>query len=293
MSAKFGGHTHQVSFLTTSTASRWTDGLALSTYSTTFVGDGNANYGTNESVTEEFGQGAGIEGKAMSYGLYGVGGSRNLRDVESSYFNGWAIPAEMTSAALQIGLSPEISARSLAFGAALPRVAVPLALATFSLGVSTDGSSTWSYGALGVSRTSVGTGTTASAVTTSASWTKGGGAITRQGAGQILGFEIQETRFNGLQNIIQRAGGIPAIGANITAVVAPGKYLTAAGSSSGTVRYSTPQSLAGTKQTAFMAQDDFIAAVINTSAAQGLQQPVTAFGQVRNLLPYSSTFFPI
>jgi hypothetical protein len=292
MSAKFGGHTHQVSFLTTSTASRWTDGLALGTYSTTFVGDGNNDYGTNESITEEFGQGASIQGEAMSYGLYGVGGSRNLRDVESSYFNGWAIPAEMTSAALQIGLSPEISARALAFGAALPRVTVPLPLATFSLGVSTGGSSTWSYGALGVSRTSVGTGTAASAVTTSASWTKGGEAITQQAA------QVEETRFNGLQNIIQRAGGIPAIGDSITAIVAPGKYLTAAGSSSGTVRYGTPQSLAGTKQTAFMAQDDFVAAVLNTYDAQNLdaqslQQPVTAFGQVRNLLPYSSTFFPI
>jgi hypothetical protein len=295
MSAKFGGHTHQVSFLTTSTASRWTDGLALSTYSTTFVGDGNANYGTNESVTEEFEQGASIQGKAMSYGLIAVGGDRTLRDVESSYFDGWAIPALLTSAALQIGLSPDISAFAPdgVLGRAFPRVTAPLALTTVSLGISTRGSSTWSYGPLGVSRTSISTGTTASAQSTSASWTKGGSAITRQGAGQILGFPIPETQFNGLQNIIQRAGGIPAIGSDITAVVAPGKYLTAAGSSSGTVRYGTPQAFSGTKQTAFMAQPDFIAAVINPEAPPNVDQPPPTSSYVRNILPYSSTFFPI
>lgn len=294
MTAKHGGLVHQLSFATTSTASRWTDGLALSSYSTTFVGDGDA-YETDESITEENSQGATIQGSGLSYGLIAVGSetARPMRDIESSYRSGWASPADITNAVAKIGLEPDIYAfaPNAILGRAFPRVISPFPATTVSLGISTRGSSTWSYGPLGVSRTSISTETTATAETTSASWTKEGSAITEQG--DFFGFLTPTTSFISANNVVRRFGGKPAVGSNITAVIAPGKYLTAAGSSSATVRYNTPQAIAGTVQTAFVAQPDYVVAPINPNAAQPVGQPGQTLSYVRNPLPYSSTFFAI
>lgn len=291
MTAKHGGLVHQLSYATTTTASRWTDGLALSSYSTTYFGDGGE--ATEESYTEELSQGATIEGVGLSYGIIPVGFNNPARDIESSYRSGWASPAAITSAAEKIGLEPNIYALApnSILGRAFPRVISPFPATTVSLGISTRGSSTWSYGPAGVSRTSISTGTTATAETTSASWTKEGNAITEQG--DFFGVLTPTTSFISTNNVVRRFGGKPAVGSNITAIIAPGKYFTASGSVSGTARYSTPQALAGTAQTVFLAQPDYVVASINANAAQGATQPPQLFSHVRNPLPYSSTFFPI
>jgi hypothetical protein len=57
------------------------------------------------------------------------------------------------------------------------------------------------------------------------------------------------------------------------------------------VTFNSPRTLAGTLQTVFIPQPLFIA--LESDATQGVFNPVGTLSASRNLLPYSSTFFPL
>jgi hypothetical protein len=308
MGGRFGGLTYDQEYTTTTTRSKFTDGLSLEEWSNSY----STEYSTTErigfydgsvSVTESSEGSATLQGSVETWGLAAIDNSSPVSAIETAFTDGYAILTNVTQPATLLGLSPAVSVfMPIVTNRAWPRISAPQ-LGTNSLRISTQGSSTWSYNQIGVTQSSVGTAPDATIVTTSASWTQEGAAGTAQfddppgkpgafvGALEVLRSPV--TLFSGERVGAQRIGGVPATGAsNISAVVPPGKYLTATGSSSTFVTFNSPTTLEGTVQTAFIPQPLFIA-LESSNVAQGASNPAATFSVSRNLLPYSSTFFPL
>lgn len=300
MQGRFGGLTYHQEYTTTTTRSKFTDGLSLEEWSNSYSTEYNDG---PTSVTEISEGSATLQGSVETWGLAAIDNSSPVSAIETAFTDGYAILTNVTQPATLLGLSPAVSVfMPIVTNRAWPRISAPQ-LGTNSLGISTQGSSTWSYNQIGVTQSSVGTAPDATIVTTSASWTQEGAAGTAQfddppgkpgafvGALGLLRSPV--TLFSGERVGAQRIGGVPATGAsNISAVIPPGKYLTATGSSSTFVTFNSPTTLAGTAQTAFIPQPLFIA-LESSNVAQGASNPVATFSASRNLLPYSSTFFPL
>jgi hypothetical protein len=298
MQGRFGGLTYHQEYTTTTTRSKFTDGLSLE--------EGRNSYSTQyndgpTSVTEISLGSATLQGSVETWGLAAIDNSSPVSAIETAFTDGYAILTNVTQPATLLGLSPAVSVfMPIVTNRAWPRIIAPQ-LGTNSLGIS-QGSSTWSYNQIGVTQSSVGTAPDATIVTTSASWTQEGTAGTAQfddppgkpGAFvEALGLlRSPVTLFSGERVGAQRIGGVPATGAsNISAVMPPGKYFTATGSSSTFVTFNSPTTLAGTLQTAFIPQPLFIA--LERDTTQGVFNPAGTLSASRNLLPYSSTFFPL
>lgn len=300
MTGRFGGLTYHQEYKTTTTQSKFTEGLTLleesNSYSTAYSTTSRIGfYDGSVSITESSEGSATLEGSVETWGVAIIGDSNSASAVETCLTDGYAILTNATEPATLLGLSPALSVfMPVSTNRAWPRIVAPQ-LGSNSLGISTSGSSTWSYDQIGVTQTSVGTASDATAVTTSASWTQEGAAGTAQfddragapgaGVGFLGTLRTPATTFSSFQGL-QRIGGVPATGAsNISALVPPGKYLTATGSDSAFVTYNHPTTLQGTVQTAIIPCPLFVA-LENPSAAP-------SFTVSRNLLPYSSQFFPL
>lgn len=282
MTGKSGAMTHQTEYLTSATTWTWTDGvtLALSQSSSgTITGDFSMTASTSSASSES----ATAEGAMVAYGLAELGGTTNkARAVESVYTSAFALLSQLSAPYSSIGLAPQLTVFTNLSANAFPRVYAPFPT-TSSLSIVGQGSTTWSVAANGVSQTSIGTASGATAQTTSASWVATGAAMTRQFDGvSPHPFSSPVTNF---QNVAQitRIGGRPAISENVSAYMPPGKYMTASGSVSGTTKYATPSEFAGTNQTAFAAIPEFFA----------MQGGALTYSTPRNPFFYSSTFFPL
>jgi hypothetical protein len=307
MGGRFGGLTYHQEYTTTTTRSKFTDGLSLEEWSNSY----STEYSTTErigfydgsvSVTESSEGSATLQGSVETWGLAAIDNSSPVSAIETAFTDGYAILTNVTQPATLLKLSPAVSVfMPIVTNRAWPRISAPQ-LGTNSLGISTQGSSTWSYNQIGVTQSSVGTASDATIVTTSALWTQEGAAGTAQfddppgNPGAFVGalgvLRSPVTFFSGLRGGVQRIGGVPATGAsNISAVVPPGKYLTATGSSTTSVTFNSPTTLVGTVQTAFIPQPLFIA--LESGTTVGAFNPAGTLSASRNLLPYSSTFFPL
>lgn len=284
MSGKSGGLTHQMDYVTTGTTWTWTDGITLpaSTSSSGLVTADDGGGGLTASTSSGSSESATAEGALVAYGLAGVGGTTNkAAAIETVYSSAFALLSNLDEPFSSIGLSPQLTVLNSFAWSAFPRVAINQPT-TASRSFAGQGSTTWSIAADGVSQTSIGTASDATAQTTSASWTGAGTPITRQFDAPPFFIQSPTSSF-GLEARITRIGGKPAISDNISAYMPPGKYMTASGSVSGTTKYTEPREFAGTNQTAFAAIPEFFA----------MQGSGLTYSTPRNPFFYSSTFFPL
>jgi hypothetical protein len=209
---------------------------------------------------------------------------------ETSFADGWAAPNAPSDVAFLVsaaGVSFPLNAifswqKPADLLSARPRINVPTL--TSSSRSDQNGSTTFSVWGGGVTTRSQGSASDAQAVSSSGAWVTVGQAATSQNPFAFDPLAPTQTVVEGA-NTLSRYGGIPAEGSEVSAILPPGRYWTATGSSTGTTNVTTTTAVGGTGQTAAM----FLPQIAHSELATG--SPMAARYSVVPAAPYPSASF--